>query len=121
MLGTSRKIRVLAYNQPVDMRKGYDGLAAVVTAAMQRDPLDGSLFVFVSRNRKRAKVLYWDGTGLCILAKRMEKGKFAALWQTSSDKPLNLTLSELQLLLEGSEWVGRVALSPEEYFLHAPC
>ena len=66
MLGTSRRIRVLAYNQPVVMRKGYDGLAAVVTASMDRDPLDGSLFVFVSRNRKRAKVLYWDGTGFSV-------------------------------------------------------
>jgi transposase len=121
MLGSTRRIRVLAYNQPVDMRKGFDGLAAVVTAAMKCDPLDGSLFVFVSKNRKRAKVLYWDGTGLCILAKRLERGKFIAPWQTSTERPLNLTLSELQLLLEGSEWVGRYSLSPKEYFLHASC
>ena len=94
------------------MRKGFDGLSSLVTHGLGRDPLSGEIFVFVSRNRKRAKVLLWDGTGLCIYAKRMEKGRFACLWQEPADQPLRLTMSELQLFLEGSRLVGKISLSP---------
>ena len=57
--------------------KDFDGLSALVAGELGRDPLGGDLFLFVSRNRIRAKVLHWDGTGLCLYAKRLEKGKFA--------------------------------------------
>jgi len=108
-------------NQPADLRKGYDGLSSLVSSLLDRDPLDGDMYLFVSRNRKRAKVLYWDGTGFCILAKRLEKGKFSAPWKTSPDMPLKMTMTELQLLMEGSELVGKISLSPAEYFLQSPC
>ena len=71
----------------------------------------GDVFLFVSRNRKRAKVLWYDGTGLCLLAKRLDTGKFAAVWDCAQGE-LELTMSELQLLLEGCEVVGRMPLSP---------
>ena len=61
-----RRVAVYAYTQPVDMRKGFDGLSALITGRLQRDPLTGDVYIFVSRNRIRAKVLHWDGTGLCI-------------------------------------------------------
>ncbi len=64
------------------------------------------------RNRKRAKVLLWDGTGLCVYAKRMEHGCFACLWRDPAEGPLVMTMSELRLFLEGSRLVGRVSLSP---------
>jgi transposase len=65
----------------------------------------------VNATRKRAKVLLWDGTGLCIYAKRLEQGRFACLWRDADARVVQLTMSELQLFLEGSALVGRVALS----------
>jgi transposase len=107
-----RRVTVYAYAQPVDMRKGFDGLTALVTEGLHRDALSGDAFIFVSRNRVRAKVLHWDGTGLCIYAKRLERGRFARLWRDEGDAPITLTVSELDLFLEGSTMVGRVTLSP---------
>ena len=69
----------------------------------------------VTRSGRRAKVLYWDGTGLCLFAKRLEKGRFAAPWQARTEGALRWTMSELSLFLEGSELVGRIALSPEPW------
>lgn len=113
MLGSSTPTRrVYAYASPVDMRKGHDGLAAVVREALGRDPLSGDLYLFVSRNRIRAKVLLWDGTGLCLYAKRLEKGRFACLWRSGEGATLQLSSAELNLFLEGCEWVGRMRLSP---------
>lgn len=107
-----RRVSVYAYAQPTDMRKGFDGLTALVTQGLQRDPLNGDVYIFVSRDRVRAKVLHWDGTGLCIYAKRLERGRFARLWSDEGDTPITLTVSELDLFLDGSAMVGRVALSP---------
>jgi transposase len=108
VIGSGRKRRVFVYGVPCDMRKHYDSLAVIVTVAMGHDVLSGDLFLFVARRRKRAKVLCFDGTGLWLLAKRLDKGRFAAPWEGR----LELTESELALFLEGSEMVGCVALSP---------
>jgi transposase len=107
-----RRVAVYAYAVPTDMRNGFDGLCALVTQGLHRNPLSGDVFVFVSRNRVRAKILQWDGTGLCVYAKRLEKGRFARVWSENADAPITLTVSELELFLDGSTWVGRVALSP---------
>jgi transposase len=107
-----RRVTAYAYAEPVDMRKGFDGLSALVTEGLQRDPVNGDVYIFVSRDRVRAKVLQWDGTGLCIYAKRLERGRFAQLWRDEGDAPLTLTVSELDLFLDGSTMVGRGALSP---------
>ena len=107
-----RRVTVYAYGVPTDMRKGFDGLSALVTERLQRDPLTGDVFLFVSRNRVRAKALHFDGTGLCIYAKRLERGRFAALWRETPADPITLTVSELDLFLDGSTLVGRVALTP---------
>jgi hypothetical protein len=66
ILGTSRAVRVFAYPEPVDLRKGYDGLFGLVKTGLGRDPLSGDLFLFASKRRNSCKVLIWDGTGLCI-------------------------------------------------------
>lgn len=71
LISSSRVLRVYAYAAPVDMRKGFDGLSALVREQLGRDPTSGALYLFVSRNRIRAKVLVWDGTGLCLYAKRL--------------------------------------------------
>jgi transposase len=117
VIGTTRQVAVYAYGAPVDMRKGFDGLSALVVQGLGRDPLSGDAFVFVSRTRKRAKVLVWDGTGLCIYAKRLEQGRFATLWRDDGSAALRLTMNELQLFLEGSALVGRVPLSPAPFVM----
>lgn len=114
MIGSTRNLSVYAYGEPTDMRNGFDGLSALVQRGLGRDPLSGDLFLFVGRNRKRAKVLLWDGTGLCVYAKRLERGRFANLWRLPGS-PVYLTTSELQLFLEGSTLVGRVCLSPPAF------
>lgn len=112
MISLPRAVRVWVHREPVDMRKSFDTLAAVVRAGMSADVLEGGVFVFVGRRRRSAKVLFWDGTGHVVLAKRLAKGRFVAPWQRAGEGPLQWTMSELALFLEGSELVGRVALSP---------
>lgn len=115
MIGSTRQVAVYAYGRPVDMRKSFDTLAVLVKQELGREVLSGDVFVFVGKTRRRAKVLYWDGTGLCLFIKRLEKGRFAAPWEQRSEGPLRWTMSELALFLEGSELVGRVPLSPEPW------
>jgi len=111
ILGTTRALRVFAFPAPVDLRKGYDGLYGLVQTGLHRDPLSGELFLFVNQSRKLCKVLLWDGTGLCIFQKRLEKGTFAKLWREDG-AAVRLTASELALFVEGCALVGRYALSP---------
>jgi len=106
--------RVYAYAQPADLRKGYDGLSALVEQELGLDPLSGDLYLFVSRNRQRAKILLFDGSGLCILMKRLERGRFASLWRRIEGGRVRLSRAELALFLEGSSVVGRRRLVPEE-------
>jgi transposase len=94
------------------MRKGFDGLCAVVTQQLARDPLNGEIYLFLSRDRVRAKVLHFDGTGLCVYAKRLERGRFASLWREDGADPVTLTVSELDLFLDGSTLVGHIPLTP---------
>lgn len=100
--------QVFAYPEPCDMRKSFNTLSALVLG-LKQDVLSGALFVFVARNRKRAKVLYYDGTGLCLLAKRLDQGTFAPLWKRDA-----LTESELRLFLDGSKFVVRENLIPKK-------
>ena len=107
MIISARQVAVFAYAAPIDMRKSFDTLAALVKEALKQDLLSGSLFLFVSRNRKRAKVLYFDGTGLCLFAKRLEKGRFAAVCDRERNRSVKLTLSELVQFIEGSASIGK--------------
>jgi transposase len=117
MIGSTRQVAVWAYGAPADLRKGFDGLSALVSQGLGRDPLSGDCYLFVNATRNRAKVLLWDGTGLCIYAKRLEQGRFACLWRDAAARVVRLTMSELQLFLEGSALVGRVALSPAPFVI----
>ena len=97
------------YDQPCDMRRSFNTLTVLVEQQMKRRLLDGDLFLFVAKNLRRAKVLYFDGTGLCLFAKRMEAPyRFPAPWKMSRGQ---LTLSELALFIEGAAAV-RQKLSP---------
>lgn len=115
MFRNTRQVSVWVSAQPVDMRKSFDGLAAVVTERLGRNPLCGDLFVFVGRNRKRAKVLHWDGTGLAGGQSSSRGGSFTAPWCPPHGDTVRMTLAELQLFLEGTELVGRYPLNPPLY------
>jgi transposase len=113
VIGLPRGVCVYAFDEPCDMRKSFDTLTALVLQDMKHDVLAGDLFLFISRDRRRAKVLYFDGTGMCVLAKRLEKGQFSAAWKRAkSRRGLEMTLSELALFIEGSEVASRMPLSP---------
>lgn len=112
MIGAHSRVPVFAYCRPADLRKGFEGLSALVRRDLGRDPIDGSLYLFTNRRRRRAKVLYFDGTGLCVFAKRLEKGLFAKLWRSAAARELRLTRPELELFLQGCQLVGRLQLSP---------
>jgi len=115
VIGFTRAVRVFAYGAPVDLRKGFNGLSALVEQEMKHKLLDGDVYLFLGRKPRRAKVLYFDGTGLCLLAKRLERGRFARPWERSAGGVVSLTLSELALFLEGSEEVGRKSLVPPTF------
>ena len=113
MIGLPRGVTVYAFDEPCDMRKSFDTLTALVTERMGRQVLTGDLFLFIGRDRRRAKVLYFDGTGMCLFAKRLEKGQFSAAWKRAkSASGYEMTLSELALFIEGSEVATRMPLSP---------
>jgi transposase len=111
ILAPSRAVRVFAYPAPADLRKGYDGLYGLVQNGLKCDPLSGDLFLFVNESRKMCKVLLWDGTGLCIFQKRLERGCFAKLWRDDG-QVVRLTQSELALFIEGCTLLDRRSLSP---------
>lgn len=92
-------VRVWVYGQPTDMRKSFDGLYALVRNALRQDPLSGALFVFINRRGTQTKVLYWDRTGFCVWAKRLEQGRLVSDWRLMRDRQMDWT--ELKLLLEG--------------------
>lgn len=112
MISLGRLGRVLAHAEAADLRKGFDGLSALVAERLGEESTSGDLYLFVSRDRTRAKVLWWDGTGLCMYAKRLEEGRFAPLWSRLKDGRVELSSSELALFLEGCREVGRRSLSP---------
>ena len=90
------------------MRRSFNTLSALVQQSFKRDLLEGDLFLFVGKDRKRAKVLYFDGTGLCLFAKRLSSGQFLAPWKMGQKQ---ISLSELALFIEGATAV-RQRLSP---------
>jgi transposase len=85
-----------------DMRRGFDGLARQVQQVLGQDPFGGHLFVFRGRRGDLIKVLFWDGQGLCLFAKRLERGRF--VWPQAKDGVVMLTPAQLSMLLEGIDW-----------------
>ena len=85
-----------------DMRKGFDGLAALVQSTLEHNPFCGHLFVFRGRRGDMVKLLWFDGDGLCLLAKRLERGRF--VWPQASSGSVSLTSAQLSMLLEGIDW-----------------
>ena len=88
--------------RPVSMRYGFDGLAAQVAHVLNADPFSGHLFLFRSKRADYLKILYYDGTGLCLFAKRLENRKF--LWPPIVDGSMTLSSAQLALLIEAMDW-----------------
>lgn len=102
MLSLPSTVRVYVATQPVDGRKGIDGLAALVRSGLGYDPLSGALFVFFSRRFDRARVLYFSHNGYWLLSKRLERGRFALPWDTTEGlSARSIESAQLALILEG--------------------
>jgi transposase len=85
-----------------DLRNGFDGLAGLVQTRLSEDPFSGQLFVFRGRRGDRVKILWFDGDGLCLFAKRLECGKF--VWPQATSGTVHLSSAQLSMLLEGIDW-----------------
>jgi transposase len=102
MIGLPGGTRIWLAAGVTDMRKGYDGLAALVQGTLAENPFSGHVFVFRGRAGDRVKVLWWDGSGLCLFAKRLERGRF--VWPQAQSGTVSLTAAQLSMLLEGIDW-----------------
>lgn len=107
MLSFSGSLRVFVAVEPCDMRKGYEGLSALAAGALGEDVRSGALFVFSNRRRTRLKILYFDGTGMWVLGKCLEKGTFS--WPKLSDggsRKVVLRAEALAMLTDGIDLHG---------------
>jgi transposase len=95
------RVRVFVYGEPVNLRLSFDGLYALTKNRMQRDPLSGDLYAYINRRATQIKVLYFDRTGLCVWAMRLEQGRFLSDWSRVRTREMDWT--GLKLLLEGIE------------------
>lgn len=94
-----------------DMLRGFDGLAALVQTQLEADPFSGQIFVFRGRRGDRVKLLWWDGEGLCLLAKRLEACKF--VWPQATHGTVSLSAAQLSMLLEGIDWRRPIRSAPQ--------
>jgi transposase len=102
MISPPAGARVLLAAGATDLRKGFDGLAGLVQTQLAEDPFSGQLFVFRGRHGDRIKILWWDGDGLCLFAKRLERGRF--VWSQATCGTVCLSSAQLSMLLEGIDW-----------------
>ncbi len=106
MLSLPPSVRVFVARGATDLRKSFDTLAALVCDIVDEDPQSGHLFVFINRRKDRAKVLWWDRSGYCLLAKRLEHGQFHVYDRVGTEGRYEVTASELALLLDGIDLRG---------------
>jgi transposase len=111
MLAFPRSVRIFVAVEPVDMRKQYDGLWSAAQSQLGEDPKQGAVFCFTNRERTRLKLLYWDGTGVWVLAKRLEKGRFS--WPEPAEAKCKLALApEALALIVGGVDLKAATLKP---------
>ena len=102
MIVPANNVQVLVATMPVDFRKGAIGLSALVQESLSADPFCGTIYVFRAKRANRIKVLWWDGTGICLLTKRLEEGQFR--WPRIADGVMRLSAAQLSALLEGLDF-----------------
>jgi transposase len=105
-ISASGTTQILVATKPVDFRKQADSLAALVQEALGADPFSGTVYVFRAKRIDRVKLLWWDGSGLCLLSKRIEGSQFR--WPRIEDGVMRLSAAQLSALVEGLDW-ARVA------------
>jgi transposase len=110
MIGWPGGARIWLAAGVTDMRKGFDGLAALVQTRLAEDPFCGHVFVFRGRRGDRVKLLWWSGDGLCLFAKRLERGRF--VWPQATNGVVSLTHAQLSMLLEGIDWRRPLRTAP---------
>ena len=93
----SDRYRYFIYRSSCDMRKGYDGLSGLVRNEWKKDPLSGDVFIFLSKQRNKIKLLHWQNDGFVIYSKRLEKGTF----ELPKDNSIEITAQQLQFILDG--------------------
>ena len=103
MIALPAQIRVFLYRLPTDMRKSFHGLVALTESAVKQDPLSGSLFVFLNRQRDRIKILYWGQTGFCIWYQQLQRGTYQlpAAKSLEEQETMEVTRAQLSLILDG--------------------
>jgi transposase len=97
-------VRVHIACGPTDMRKGLDGLAMLVQGVLRQDPFSGHLFVFRGGKANLIKIVFWDGTGLCLFTKRLDQGHFPWSGTDANGTCVTLTSGQLAMLIEGIDW-----------------
>jgi transposase len=102
MIGLPAGTRVWIAAGVTDMRKGMDGLAALAQTTLEQEPFSGHVFVFRGRRGDLVKLVWFDGDGLCLFAKRLERGRF--VWPQATSGSVSLTAAQLSMLLEGIDW-----------------
>ena len=110
MIALAPGTKVYLACRPVSMQKGFDGLSALAQQVLNADPYSGHLFLFRGKRGDYFKALYWDGSGMCLFAKRLEKGRF--VWPPLVDGGIVLSPAQLALLIEGIDWRRTVAPAP---------
>lgn len=101
MIGPTRRVRVFAFTAPIDMRKSYDTLGAVVANELGHDILEGDVFLFVGRTADRCKILFWDRGGFVVAYKRLERGRFRLPTIPPDAQSVALDPTALTMLLDG--------------------
>ena len=102
MIGLAAGTRIWIVAGVTDMRRGFVGLSGIVQTALQENPFSGQVFLFRGRRGDLIKVLWFDGDGLCLFAKRLERGRF--IWPQATSGTVSLTPAQLAMLLEGIDW-----------------
>lgn len=102
MISLPAGMRIWIVAGVTDMRRGFIGLAAMVQTALQENPFSGHVFIFRGRRGDLIKLLWWSGDGLCLFAKRLERGRF--IWPQATSGTVSLTPAQLSMLLEGIDW-----------------
>ena len=102
MIGLPSNTRIWIAAGVTDLRRGFTGLSALVQTKLEQNPLSGQVFIFRGRRGDLVKLIWFDGDGLCLFAKRLERGRF--VWPQATEGIVSLTRAQLSMLLEGIDW-----------------